>query len=216
MPTPFLEQYYYFSDIPELLDSFESFEREHLSSSWTLGEFDQRLTKKSKMEEDQTAYLEREIRRAREERIRARAPPMSRAELLHMLDTMNYNDEESLAKLEAAMYCRASPRIPVGEDGYRNSFRIVQNPDALLPDQPPQDNSEHVTENILGVNLSVQPATPSYPRVVDMSYKGTLVNESDDSNNGGFIFHQIGEVEVWCGENKNIQTLHEEGEGPWM
>lgn len=48
MPTPFLEQYYYFSDIPELLDSFESFEREHLSSSWTLGEFDQRLTKKSK------------------------------------------------------------------------------------------------------------------------------------------------------------------------
>lgn len=61
MPTPFLEQGYYFSNIPELLDSSESFEREHRSSSWKLGELDQRLTGRLKMEEDQTAYLEWEI-----------------------------------------------------------------------------------------------------------------------------------------------------------
>lgn len=63
---------------------------------------------------------------------------------------------------------------------------------------------------------NVQPFTPAYDRVDNMPNKSTRLNESDDSDNGGFVFHQIGNVEIWCDEQENLRTLEDAGNGPWF
>lgn len=142
---------------------------------------------------------------------------MSRDELLYTLDTMNYNDKSSRAKLLTAMYREISPWIPVGRDENGDFYRIVLNPDALLADQDsPPGSHELVSRNVLGVNTNVQPFTPAYDRVDNMPNKSTRLNESDDSDNGGFVFHQIGNLEIWCDGQENLRTLEDAGNGPWF
>ena len=63
---------------------------------------------------------------------------------------------------------------------------------------------------------NVQPFTPAYDRVDNMPNKSTRLNESNDSDNGGFVFHQIGNVEIWCDEQENLRTLEDAGNGPWF
>lgn len=146
-----------------------------------------------------------------------RAPTLSRNELVYTLDTMNYYDKSSRARLVTAMYPEISPWIPVGRDENGGFYRIVLNPDALLADQDsPPGNHELVSRNVLGVNTNVQPFTLAYDRVGGMPDKSTLFNESDDSDNGSFVFHQIGNVEIWSDEQENLQTLEDAGNGPWF
>lgn len=43
--------------------------------------------------------------------------------------------------------------------------------------------------------------------------RARLLNESDDSDNDGFVFHQTGNAEIWCDEQENLQTLEDAGKG---
>ena len=202
--------------MPTLTERFEDFERVHLASLWSMREFSQQLEVRFGPEEG-LEYCMWEVDRARQGRMEARTPPMSRNELVHFLDTMDYNDRSSRAKLVTAMYREITPWIPIGRDENGDFYRIVLNPDALLPDQrcPPESHGL-VWSNVLGVNTNVQPHIPTHNRANDRPEKSRRINVSDDSDDSGFIFHQIGNVEIWCDEQGNLQTLKDAGEGPWF
>ena len=67
--------------------------------------------------------------------------------------------------------------------------------------------------NVLGVNINVQPSTPAHDRMDNVPDKSALLNEFDDSDNVGFVFHRTGNVEIWCDEQENLQTLEGAGKG---
>lgn len=56
------------------------------------------------------------------------------------------------------------------------------------------------------MNINVQ-SLGINPHVNHLPGKSTVVNESDDSGNGGFIFHQFGILETCSGEEEDLQTL---------
>lgn len=60
---------------------------------------------------------------------------------------------------------------------------------------------------------------PAHDRVASLPKESTIVNQSNDngdSDSGGFVFHQIGDVETWCDESDDLQTLNDTGKGDWM
>lgn len=203
---------------PELQKEFEAFEHEHLSSSWTLKELRHRLKKQFPYPEVRTAYYDWVAARAREERTRARAPLMTRSEILHALDKMDYNDEHSRGELGAAMNRMIAPWLPVGRDQNGDFYRIALNPNALLPDQKPPSWISHrfISNNILGINTNVQPAIPAHDRTV-LPEESKLVNENHrEPDEGGFVFNQIGDLETWCNDNEDLRTLEDAGNRDWM
>lgn len=101
-------------------------------------------------------------------------------------------------------------------DEYGDFYRITLHPSALLPDDPrPPHSRPLVSDNGLGVNINVQPPDIN-PRDSHLPEKSTVVNESDDSDNGGFIFHQFGILETCSGEEEDLQTLEDSGKAEWM
>jgi hypothetical protein len=83
-------------------------------------------------------------------------------------------------------------------------YRIVPRRDALLPDNKfPNTDRELIWSVVLGVNLNVQPALPTGPRVANYPEESSEANESDDSEGTGFVFHQIGMLEEWMEAPEN-------------
>ena len=116
-----------------LMERFEEFQQLNDESLWSFKEFAEELAARFKPSEG-LQYCLWNIERARQARMEFRTPTMSRDELLYTLDTMDYNDKSSRAKLLTAMYRKISPWIPVGRD-------------------------ELVSRNVLGVNTNVKRPT---------------------------------------------------------
>lgn len=117
---------------------------------------------------------------------------LSHQMLFCVLDTMNYNELSNRAQTPSEMACQIALWLHVGMDKYGDSYRITLHPYALLPDYPrPPHNHPLVSNNVLGVNI--QPPDIN-PRVSHLPEKSTVVNESNNSDNGEFILHQIGIV----------------------
>ncbi|KAK2746202.1 hypothetical protein FQN57_003324 [Myotisia sp. PD_48] len=129
--------------------------------------------------EDQDAFLswaDEEREKLLKKTMMPMQKPISRTELANIIDTMNYNDKLQRAAL----------------------------PYALLADQPfPNTNREIISPNVLGVNLNVQPLLPSHCRIANYSEESTLSNESDDHEESGFVFHQIGILEYFFPADKD-------------
>jgi len=88
------------------------------------------------------------------------------------------------------------PLLPVGE---RNDkvYRIIPGVYGLHPDQPrPKTGHNLISDNVLGVNINVQPRQPARTRKGNFLEMRTKLNEPDDPETDGFVFHQIGALEV--------------------
>jgi hypothetical protein len=142
--------------------------------------------------------------------------PTSREDLKTMIAKMNYNSATDRGKLVSAVERAVVPWLPVGE---RNGkvYRILPGVHGLQPDQPtPKTDRELVSANVLGVNTNVQPSKPARTRKANLSEMSTKSNESDDPGTDGFIFHQIGTLDVWGDDRHNLQSFEDAGKGPWL
>lgn len=142
--------------------------------------------------------------------------PMPRELLLDLLETTNYNIPDSRSK--AVRKLTSSDPIHIGKDDNGDFYRIVPRFRALLADQPhPATNNELVEEDILGVNINVQPPEPAHPRTADLPEQSTALNDSDNPGEVGFVFFQLGRVEVlYDGEDGEVHSLQDALEGDWM
>lgn len=165
--------------------------------------------------EDRNAFLDWVSQRADKEQMILLTSP-SRAELINMIDTMNYNDKLQRAELVSSVHKNIVPWIPAGTDVEGDIYRIVPQPYGLLADQQfPQTDRKIISPNVLGVNINVQPRQPSHRRIANYSEESTQSNESDDSTGTGFVFHQMGMLEIWSGETDEPKTENNVAGGPW-
>jgi hypothetical protein len=124
--------------------------------------------------------------------------PITRDHLKEMIAKMNYNNLIDRAKLVGAVQRTIVPWLPVGNDRNGEIYRILPRAYGLRPDEPmPKTDRELVSQNVLGVNTNVQPRYPVRRRKANFSRGGTKSGESDGSDIGGFVFHQIGTLQFW-------------------
>ncbi|KAI9776301.1 MAG: hypothetical protein M1839_000462 [Geoglossum umbratile] len=157
------------------------------------------------------------LRRRADERLKARImTPIPRKELIEMLATMNFNNITARGKLVDVQQRCVVPWLPVGDrDG--EIYRIIPGAYGLLPDQQnPKTERELASMNVLGVNTNVQLVIPSQSRKAHFSGESTKSNESDDMEQGGFVFHQIGDLEYWGDEPENLTSYEDAANGDWL
>ncbi|KAI9778251.1 MAG: hypothetical protein M1839_008275 [Geoglossum umbratile] len=142
---------------------------------------------------------------------------VSAQELTEMLATMNFNNDILRGKLVNILERSVVPWLPVGNDRTGAIYRIVPGAFGLLPDQQdPKTNREIVPMNVLGVNTSVQPEIPSRSPELNFSEESTRSNESDDSDDAGFVFHQIGNLEYWADDPDNLRSYEDAATENWL
>ncbi|KAK2739278.1 hypothetical protein FQN57_006613 [Myotisia sp. PD_48] len=131
--------------------------------------------------------------------------PISRADLVNAIDTSNYNNQLQRARIVSMIHTKNVPWLYAGTNSQGDIYRIIPQPYALVADQPlPKTGYEIISPNVLGVNLNVQPSQPSHRRIGHYAEESTMSNESDDPQETGFVFHQIGALELFypAGENE--------------
>lgn len=96
------------------------------------------------------------------------------------------------------------PWIRVGADMLGNIYRILPYPHGLYPDRiDPRPSVEHplvLDTEVLGVNTKV-PYNPDQPGQDILSD-----NESDDTDEDGFVFHQLGLFQLWSGSEEELDS----------
>jgi hypothetical protein len=114
-----------------------------------------------------------------------------------MITKMNYNSAFDRSKLVSALQQSFVPWLPVGNDRDGDIYRTLPGAYGLRPDQlkPKTGGLELVSDSVLGVNTNVQTRNPVGRREANLSEESTQSNTSDDSDVGGFVFHQIGTLE---------------------
>ncbi|KAK2868055.1 hypothetical protein FQN49_003206 [Arthroderma sp. PD_2] len=169
-------------------------------------------------DEDMMAFLDWSNKRDDEEdQEMFYTPGASRAELIELLDSMNYNEFNQRAELLRIINKAVVPWIPAGKDINGDLYRVSPAAYALYPDKflPESSVLAELSPSVLGVNLNVQPPKPPHRRVANYSEESTLSNESDDSEGTGFVFHQIGILEIWAGDKKKPRTAENIAKGRW-
>ena len=152
------------------------------------------------------AYYDWSRRRADDEMAQEMVPVL-KEDLVTMISKTNYNRDTDRGKLVNALERTVVAWIPVGS--YRNGeiYRIVPGAYGLRADeQDPKTDREMVEDNVLGVNTNVQLRIPFRSRKANFSEVSTKSNESDDSETGGFVFHQIGTLEFWGDDVENFRS----------
>lgn len=130
---------------------------------------------------------------------------ISRDDLTAMLAKMNYNSVTDRGKLVGVLQKSVVPWLPVGSDANGDIYSILPGLDGLLPDQrKPKTDQELVTDNIVGVNINVRSHYPIHSRKANLPEVSTKQNESDDTEKGGFVFHQIGTLQSCGGDAEEI------------
>ena len=166
--------------------------------------------------DEQLEYYRWSKKRANEESAEFLYTPTSREDFKEMVAKMNYNSTTDRGKLVSAVERVVVPWLPVGERNGK-AYRIFPGVYGLQSDQSmPKTNRELISANVLGVNTNVQPSKPARTRKGNLSEMSTRSNESDDPGTGGFVFHQIGTLEVWGDERHNLQSFEDAGRGPWL
>ncbi|KAI9776167.1 MAG: hypothetical protein M1839_000583 [Geoglossum umbratile] len=166
---------------------------------------------------DRMAYFAWRKKRGREEMNAHEMTPISREDLKKMIATMNYNRDIECGKLVNFLQRTIAPWLPVGSDRWGEIYRISPAAYGLRPDQPmPKTDRELVPMNVLGVNTNVQPRIPVRSRQANFSEESTKSNESDDLETGGFVFHQIGNLEQWGDEPENLTSYEDAANGTWL
>ena len=197
---------------------FEAFWNWHLAieTDMDVTELWKALEARFPSDADRRGYFKwTEERKARE---KTTVTPISRNDLKEMIANMNYNSAIDRSKLVSAVEQEVVPWIPVGNDRDGDIYRIVPGAYGLRSDQPKPKTGglELVSDNVLGVNTNVQTRNPVGRREANLSEESTQSNNSDDSDVGGFVFHQIGTLEYWGDEPENFQNMEDAARGPWL
>ncbi|KAI9868509.1 MAG: hypothetical protein M1813_005953 [Trichoglossum hirsutum] len=184
-------------------------------AAWSgLGE---RLRKRWPEKADRMAYYAWSSARANKRLEEREMTNISPDELTEMLATMNFNNDIARGKLVNTLERSVVPWLPVGKDRAGAYYRIVPGAYGLLPDQQdPKTDRELVSMNVLGVNTNVQPRIPSRSRKANFSEESTRSNESDDSDYAGFVFHQIGNLEIWGDNPRDLGDYEDAANGTWF
>lgn len=203
------------------VQDFEAFERsqddafKRQACPWTLENHEQHLKEMFPDSDDQWAYREWAMNKAKEDLTKARTP-ISAKEMTEMLEGMNYNDIKSRIAVYRELYKEVRPWIPIGRDEVGDLYRIVSQTDVLTSDRKPPDTHGVADFGILGVNTNVQPPKPACRRAANMSEESNVSNESDDQDEGGFVFFEIGTFQVLLVESPyEIQSLDGAGKADW-
>ncbi|KAK2810716.1 hypothetical protein FQN50_002759 [Emmonsiellopsis sp. PD_5] len=159
-------------------------------------------------QEDQLAYLEWVSLKADKHASRWYMSELQ-TQFPFVLETINYNYEKQRGDLANFLDSWRGLFLYAGIDINGDIYRIVLQPDGLLADQPlPKTDCELVPPSVLGVNLNVQPRLPSHRRVAKYE-ESTQLNQVDDFGDG-FVFHQIGMLEMWICNQEDSRI-----KGPW-
>jgi hypothetical protein len=195
---------------------YEEILRKHTSWSWEKTE--QVIRERWKTDEDYQGYRSyvRSVRARPERMVLDMWTPVSREYLLETIKHINFNNSLDRAKLRDAISRDSVPWVPVGRiDG--KIYRFTPAPETLLPDElEPKVQNQLMPLSVLGVNTNVQPLKPVHRRKANLSEESTVSNESDDPGIGGFVFHQLGILEVWCDEPEKLQNYDDADDGPWQ
>jgi hypothetical protein len=115
---------------------------------------------------------------------------ISRKVIIDRISTTNYNDSADRRKLSVLLTQSVIPCLPAGKDHRGNIYSITPDGYGLRPDRrcyPPGSLNDSV--------LSI-----------------TFPQDSDDS--GRFFFHQIGNLEVWCGGTRKFECNDSDSDDP--
>ncbi|KAI9778194.1 MAG: hypothetical protein M1839_008311 [Geoglossum umbratile] len=129
--------------------------------------------------------------------------PKDPEDLKKVIDTTNYNDDTDRLKLFSAVHDDIFPEVYIGTYWNGGIYCIIPEALRLQPDQPdPEAHRSFASHSlledcVLGVNTNVQPKIPLHRRMANLPVMSTKLNESEDSEIAGFVFHQIGILEFW-------------------
>ena len=195
---------------------FQAFWDAHSLASESFDDYFNALDARFPAEADRRAYYEWRLQ-DQEAGSTEETTPISREDLKNMIATMNYNSATDRGKLVSVIQRSVVPWLPVGKDHLGQFYRILPGADGLLADQQrPKTDRELVSTNVLGVNTNVQPRRPPGSRQAKLPDESTRCNESDDSDLGGFVFHQIGILQTWGDEPEAMRNTQDAAEREWL
>ncbi|KAF3483804.1 uncharacterized protein GIQ15_03128 [Arthroderma uncinatum] len=167
---------------------------------------------------DQMAFLRWQLQRGNELQKVFDTPGATSEQLIELIDNMSYNSHEERCELLRIIDSPVVPWIHVGKDKYGSHYRISPQSDTLYPDKEfsPPGGNEPLPTSVLGVNLNVQPRNPPCRRRGHYAEESNMSNESDDTSDTGFVFHQIGILEEWVGDSGIPKSKENISQGPWF
>lgn len=188
-------------------------------SIFSLADYDKELRKWFPHEQDRKAY-ERWCMKRFDDQQKAGSKPISRQELINMVDEGNFATRSDADKLINGMVRDVRPWLPLGYDASGTYYRLATNPYTLRPQRTklPLTDREILPLCFLGVNTTIQPREPAHPlnrRKANLSEESTRSAESDDVSSPGFEFHQLGELEFYPDSEEFPGTEKEAAEGYW-
>ena len=205
---------------------FEAFHQDR--ALYTPDEFQQHLQERFPLEKDRMDYnYWALIKRVRESKKAGTfnpitlQPPLPQKLLLDLLERTDYNNPAVHFDVAWKLSISREP-IPVGKDENGDFYRIIPDPSALLADvQDPVTNHELVRQEFLGVDFNAQPPGRDHRQTARLPEKSAFSNnnkKNNDSSKDGFVFFQLGRVEVLFveEEDEEVESLEDAWEGDWM
>lgn len=132
--------------------------------------------------------------------------PISRSAMIDLITQTNFMDDLARGNLVSAMDWPLVLWLFVGRDCHGDLYRIVPGPYGLIPDEHAGDLGDTLFCNVLGVNIDVQPEQPPCKRESTRSKRSTKSTESGDTDGQGFVFYQIGELEIRYTDDSHIEN----------
>ena len=142
--------------------------------------------------------------------------PVDRDEVINFVDSMNYRNDYSQSVLVDWLERDAKAWIPIGKDR-TDHYRLVPGAYCLMPHNVDYNTPRSMLwENVLGVNTNVAPRKPAHDRSrqPNMPKISTVPNDIDNGE-GGFVFHQLGTLEYFTGDNSQTTSMYKLGRGTW-
>lgn len=171
------------------------------------------------------AWLQKRLDRGEKERNTS----ISQSDLIHMISTIDYTNEDQRDTLLSVIDKRAVPRCPIGTDMNGVRYRLVPEAYGLQPDrESPPVNCKILDSSVLGVNTNVQPLQPPQPpqtcdpnepdprHRLGLPEVSSDLNEFGDWKSGGFVFHQLGALELWFDLGESSKDSNFANKGSWQ
>lgn len=189
---------------------FEAFSKKHRGENYGIRFCCELMKEMWPSDEELLAYISWEVDQCKKEEIEWMTP-ISQSEFIDLVSTMNFTNDDDVSKLMSDMWKPQTPCVPVGIDCTNTAYRLV--PDAFHGIRPDRRLSSAeakgtiLSDEILGVNTNVQPREPEqsfWRSKLGLPEMSCEPNESDWKG-GGFVFHQLGELQHWVGK---LEDMH--------
>ncbi|KAI9856122.1 MAG: hypothetical protein M1813_009240 [Trichoglossum hirsutum] len=115
---------------------------------------------------------------------------ISRKAIIDRISTTAYNEFADRRKLSIVLTQSVIPCLPAGKDRAGNVYRITPDGYGLRPDRR-YNHYKSLYDSVLSITFS-----------------------QDSNNSSQFLFHQIGKLEVWCGNTRKFEDSDSESDDP--